>query len=108
VLDCKPYSPAADVYSFGIILWEIVTQQIPFKGMHNFQILSAVAKGQGLPIPEGVDPEFSALMRSMWQVEPKERPGMKEVLERLLELEKRVCAAEAGDKVSGKSHLCGA
>jgi serine/threonine protein kinase len=100
VLDCKPYSPAADVYSFGIILWEIATQQIPFKGMHNFQILSAVAKGQGLPVPEGIDPDYAALMRSMWQVEPKERPGMKEVLERLVEIERRVEAAESLPKAS--------
>jgi len=62
------------VYSFGIILWEILTQETPFKGMHNFQILSAVAKGQGLPVPDSCDPSYSALMKSMWTVDPKVLP----------------------------------
>ncbi|KAL6074802.1 putative serine/threonine-protein kinase/receptor [Balamuthia mandrillaris] len=87
VLDCRPYSPAADVYSFGIILWEILTQRTPFQGMHNFQILSAVARGQGLTIPEDCDPTYAALMRDCWNVDPKDRPGMKEILDTLVEIE---------------------
>ncbi len=87
--------------------------------MHNFQILSAISKGQGLPIPEGTDPDYAALMKvtqaesglpvvvfkkksliawaamavllqkGTWHLDPKERFGMKEVLEKLLEIERK-------------------
>ena len=47
VLDNHPYSLASDVYSFGIILWEILSQDKPYAKKQSFQVLMAVSRGRG-------------------------------------------------------------
>lgn len=39
VLSSKPYSTKADVYSYGIVLWEILSRCTPFKGMKQQEII---------------------------------------------------------------------
>lgn len=38
VLDNAPYDEKADVYSYGVVLWELITREEPFKGMHPMQV----------------------------------------------------------------------
>ena len=42
VLQGKPYQSAADVHSFGVVLWELLTGEIPWKGQTPYQILGHV------------------------------------------------------------------
>ena len=39
----KLYSNKVDVYSFGIVLWELLTNRMPFEGMSNLQAAYAAA-----------------------------------------------------------------
>ena len=39
VLQNKPYDESADVYSFGIVLWELFTQQEPFTEVETFSAM---------------------------------------------------------------------
>lgn len=74
----------SDVYSYGLVLWEIVTGEIPFKNYKMGQILVNVhAKGERPHIPSDLDPAYSALMQECWTTDPDKRPTFQVILERL-------------------------
>lgn len=82
VIGNQNYSESADVYSFGMCLWELVTRRPPFEGMAPMQVLVAVfSLGQRPAIPD--DPQLPAgyanLVRRCWAQDPSARPTMDEV-----------------------------
>lgn len=57
VLRGEEYSQAADVYSFGMILWEMVSRQVPFQGLTAVQVIGIVGYGRRKPRPPRGCPE---------------------------------------------------
>lgn len=71
VLENAPYTDLADVYSFGIVLHEMLTGQDPFKGMHPIQVTPIVVdKKERPPVPIGLVPRGIDLMVACWDHEP--------------------------------------
>ncbi|XWS17642.1 hypothetical protein CRYUN_Cryun33cG0085000 [Craigia yunnanensis] len=68
VLRNEPANEKCDVYSFGVILWELVTLHIPWKGLNPIQVVGAVGfQNRRLEIPEDIDPMVAQIMRECWQ-----------------------------------------
>ena len=67
VIEHKPYDERADVFSFGVVLWELLTCKIPYSDMTPLQAaVGVVQKGLRPPIPAtGCPPGLAALMAAL-------------------------------------------
>jgi len=61
VFEHKKYNEKADVYSFGIILWELITEDTPFANLTQFTIPIAVIKGERPRIPHFCNKEVKKI-----------------------------------------------
>ncbi|XP_024993761.1 serine/threonine-protein kinase EDR1-like isoform X2 [Cynara cardunculus var. scolymus] len=84
VLRNEPSNEKCDVYSFGVILWELATLRIPWTEMNSMQVVGAVGfQYRHLDIPETVDPAVSRIITDCWHPEPQSRPSFREIIARL-------------------------
>lgn len=57
-----------DVYSFGVILWELATLRLPWSEMNTMQVVGAVGfQNRRLDIPKEVDPIVARIIWECWQ-----------------------------------------
>lgn len=81
----EPYNEKADVYSFGVLVWEILTRQTPYSGIPSLAVAFGVGSGTlSLPIPSSCPPLFATLLQRCWERDHHDRPSFKDVL-RVLE-----------------------
>ncbi|KAL4423315.1 hypothetical protein ABPG77_006110 [Micractinium sp. CCAP 211/92] len=95
---------AADVFAFGVVMWEVLTWQVPWTNVGPWQLVNLLVSGSRLEIPPleqlpGSDtPQFAgldayvALMRRCWAQDPAERPTFEQVIPELRAL--RTLAAQ--------------
>ncbi|XP_010943229.1 serine/threonine/tyrosine-protein kinase HT1 [Elaeis guineensis] len=71
----KPYTRKVDVYSFGIVLWELTTALVPFQGMTPVQAAYAASeKNMRPPLSTTCSPVLNNLIKRCWSVNPAKRP----------------------------------
>ncbi|WCJ42060.1 protein tyrosine kinase family protein [Euphorbia peplus] len=94
VLRNEPSNEKCDVYSYGVILWELCTMQQPWGGMNPMQVVGAVGFQQRrLEIPDGMDPAVADIITQCWQTDPKLRPTFAEIMAALKPLQKPITAS---------------
>ncbi|BFG00893.1 mitogen-activated protein kinase kinase kinase [Drosophila madeirensis] len=84
VISVSTYSKSSDVWSYGVLLWELITGETPYKGFDPLSVAYGVAVNTlTLPIPKTCPETWGSLMKSCWQTDPHKRPGFKEILKQL-------------------------
>ena len=81
VLRGNPYTKAADIYSFGIIMWEMTSGIPAFNNIpHDFSLALNICQGLRPNIIEGTMPEYAELMKKCWDSDPNQRPAARELV----------------------------
>uniref|UniRef100_A0A8D1WCT0 Tyrosine-protein kinase n=1 Tax=Sus scrofa TaxID=9823 RepID=A0A8D1WCT0_PIG len=87
VFHFNKYSSKSDVWSFGVLMWEVFTEgKMPFENKSNLQVVEAISKGFRLYRPQLAPMAIYEVMYSCWHEKPKGRPTFAELLQILTEI----------------------
>ncbi|XP_031570590.1 fibroblast growth factor receptor 2-like [Actinia tenebrosa] len=79
-LELRRFTLESDVWSFGVLLWEIETKGLMPHGAISFtELLKQQKKGYRLEQPEGTPDELYRVMQMCWQANPKQRPTFDQI-----------------------------
>ena len=78
---CEPYNTSADVFSFSILLWEILSLKVPFGGgLSRKEYVDKISVGGLRPPINYAWPSLTrSMMRDAWDVDPKKRPDFRKI-----------------------------
>ncbi|EGR33833.1 protein kinase, putative, partial [Ichthyophthirius multifiliis] len=86
VISSNSYTEKADVFSYGIILWEIASREPPYRNKSGQTVSIEVIQNDLRPsIPKKTPETLANLMKRCWDKEPQKRPSFKEII-KILEL----------------------
>ncbi len=85
VIASSHYTEKADVYSFGVILWEIACRKPPYYGIEVSEVAHRVVhQNYRPPIKDGDAPySWVALTKRCWQKDPGKRPSFSQIIHEL-------------------------
>ncbi|GFN89589.1 mitogen-activated protein kinase kinase kinase [Plakobranchus ocellatus] len=74
-------SEKVDIWSYGVVLWELLTAEVPYKDVDSSAIIWGVGSNSlHLPVPATCPDGFKLLMRQCWSAKPRNRPSFRQIL----------------------------
>uniref|UniRef100_A0A8C9ZPT5 mitogen-activated protein kinase kinase kinase n=1 Tax=Sander lucioperca TaxID=283035 RepID=A0A8C9ZPT5_SANLU len=81
VIRNEPVSEKVDIWSFGVVLWEMLTGEVPYKDVDSSAIIWGVGNNSlHLPVPDSCPDSFKLLLRQCWNCKPRNRPSFRQIL----------------------------
>ena len=93
------YTSKIDVYSFGVMLYEIVTGKFALRNFNAMQLLGFIIRGKRPEIPSSVSTFTSELITRCWAPEPDDRPSFSEIYQELVDQGFRIFSDVDSDTV---------
>lgn len=94
----REYTTQSDVWSFGILLWEIVTfGGSPYPSIPNNGLFQLLQRGYRMERPANCSEELYQVMRHCWREKPSERPTFTELQKKLDELLEVTAGSDGAD-----------
>ncbi len=83
VIKKNSYTEKADIFSYGIILWELWVQEPPYKNIDRFEVAKSVAtiKNYRPPILDVIPESIKALISACWDYNPDNRPTFEMIID---------------------------
>lgn len=89
VADARPYNHKVDVYSFGMIVWELLNYEKPFERMDRQQFYEQVVHGgERPPLSRRLPVSWAQLITQCWSSEAEQRPDFRSIAETLKDMVK--------------------
>jgi serine/threonine protein kinase len=78
------FSKASDIYSMGMIMWELTTGCKPFANIeHDADLIYKIIDGERPIITDDTPEDFANFIKKCWSSDPKKRPSAKKICENL-------------------------
>ncbi|CAI5437641.1 unnamed protein product [Caenorhabditis angaria] len=95
------FSTKSDIWSFGILLWEIFSfGRVPYPRIPIQDVVRHIERGYRMESPDGCPPEVFKVMNETWALQPSDRPSFTQVLQRLSTIIRTRCCVEMSNFTS--------
>jgi mitogen-activated protein kinase kinase kinase 13 len=81
VIRNEPCNEKVDIWSFGVLLWELLTCEVPYQNVDGSAIIWGVGSNSlHLPIPKTCPEGYKLLIKQCWAIKPRNRPSFRNIL----------------------------
>jgi len=108
VMQFQAFNEKADIYSYGIVLWEFLTRSPPFPHHNNYKrFKESVCNGERPAIPADCEPSLQSLIEACWAANPDDRPAFEQIIQALEKVIVDVAIKDPLGRDFWKAHFLG-